>query len=98
MVEGRSRRVASPREFWTVWFSAVLGLKWWCFQLQSWDLCFSEAGDESTWTLFPPTWPVRRARSKGRERRRGLDGIVEKGLRSTVDCKSHKAVCVCVCE
>ena len=100
MVEGRSRGVASPTEFWAVWFSAVLGLKWWCFQLHSWDLSSSEVGDESTRTLVPPAWPVRRAKSKGRERRRGLDGIVEERLRPRVAHKSHEAfvrACVCVC-
>lgn len=65
MVEGRSRSVASPSDFWAPWFFAVLGLKWWCFLL---DLSPSEMEDESPWTLASPARPLRRAKSEGRER------------------------------
>lgn len=34
--------------------------------------------------LWPPGGPVRRAKSQGREKRRGLDGVLEEGLRPRV--------------
>lgn len=47
-------------------------------------------------TLAPQAWPVRRAKSKGREQGRGLDGVLEEGLRPRVARQKPGSLCVCV--
>lgn len=44
--------------------------------------------------LWPPGGPVGRAKSQGREKRRGLDGVLEEGLRPRVARQKPGKLCV----
>lgn len=88
MVEGRSLRVARPGSS-GLGGSALVGAERWRFLLQTRDFSPGEVGDESVKPgLCPHTWPVRRAKSKGREEGKGRD-LAQRGL--------GKAMEVCVC-
>lgn len=75
----------------------MLGLKWWCFLLQSWDLSHREVGDESS----PDSGPPGLASKKGKVQGEGAGEGPRWGLRGRIKAqscpaKAWKFVCVCV--